>query len=632
MAGHIDHGKTALIKALTGIETDRRPEEKSRGITIDIGFAYWRDDITIIDVPGHEKFVKNMVAGVSTIDFFILVIAADDGVMPQTKEHLDILKFFGVRQGIVVINKIDLVDDDWLQLVRDDVYTYLHNQEYGDQPVIEVSATTGQGIDILRQAILDKIDQLEQRIDSRPFRLFVDRSFSAKGFGSIVTGTVLSGKVAVDDEVLLYPAKRKLRVRGIQTHQHDVRQATAGLRAAVNLAGIEVRQLPRGTVLAEPESIEPVRSFLAEVFTTAYFKFKIKRNAEVRVHVGTAAVNGRMNWFEEDSVLNNEEHYHVRIRVSEDIIAVPGDAVLLRSLSPVTTLAGGKVLQLNPPHLHRKDEEWKKYFKILTDGTLTERLRLIFRSENRRAISLNELIKLLFEKPSTLKNALQPLLSAREISRFTMNKENYYVRQELVTSTAHSIEQILAEQAKKFPMRPKLNRKELLDALPNHQMDSFLFEQSLRYALKAKLISGEEDRFLHPDAVDNQLILQHKQKIREIYEKTGFHPPDMKDLAAAVDGRMELKDIKNLTADLNRSGVLISISGKYYLHAHHWQRLFKFLRQYFKQNEALTVDELRRFTDTTRKFLIPLLEYLDQSGYTVREGDLRKIGPQLLKS
>ena len=274
-AGHIDHGKTALIRALTGIDADRLKEEKERGITIDIGFAYWRDDVTIIDVPGHEKFIRNMVAGVSTIDFFLLVIAADDGIMPQTIEHLDILQFFHVNDGIVVINKIDLVESDWLDLVSEEVSELMNRYGLGHLPVFKVSAVNGTNIESLKSAMEAKVSSLEEKHIKQPFRLLVDRSFSIKGFGTVVTGTVLSGLLHKGDEVDQLPQERRLKVRGIQTHITDITEVSSGYRAAINLQGIDKTDIQRGDVICRPGSMRSCTTFTGQMRTIAELPVRV---------------------------------------------------------------------------------------------------------------------------------------------------------------------------------------------------------------------------------------------------------------------------------------------------------------------------------------------------------------------
>ena len=274
-AGHIDHGKTAVIRALTGIDADRLKEEKERGITIDIGFAYWRDDVTILDVPGHEKFIRNMVAGVNTVDFFLLVIAADDGIMPQTIEHLEILNFFNIHDGIVVINKADLVDEEWLSLVKEEVSGLLQKHHLHHLPIIDVSALTLHNIDQLKVMIEDKITRLQHKESHQPFRLLTDRSFVIKGFGTVVTGTVLSGQLRKNEEVQIMPGGSVKKVRGLQIHGKDTGQVDIGERAAVNLQGISKTEVTRGDVLIRPLSLPVVTEFSGILRTVSKIPLKI---------------------------------------------------------------------------------------------------------------------------------------------------------------------------------------------------------------------------------------------------------------------------------------------------------------------------------------------------------------------
>jgi len=287
-AGHIDHGKTAVIRALTGIDADRLKEEKERGITIDIGFAYWKDDVTILDVPGHEKFIRNMVAGVSTIDLFLLVIAADDGIMPQTVEHLDILNFFNIKDGIVILNKIDLVDEEWLSLVEEDIRALLKKYNLDAISIVKVSATTNKNIDTLRELIERKIEEQTEIVSTQPFRLFVDRSFTIKGFGTVVTGTVLSGILQKSEDIKVLPQDITKRVRGLQVHGKETDTVKSGDRAAINLQGISKVQISRGDALIKDNTLLGSSEFIGSLRTVSNIQPRINNRTKVRVYIGTA--------------------------------------------------------------------------------------------------------------------------------------------------------------------------------------------------------------------------------------------------------------------------------------------------------------------------------------------------------
>ncbi|MDA0748094.1 MAG: selenocysteine-specific translation elongation factor, partial [bacterium] len=342
-AGHIDHGKTSLVKALTGIDTDTLPEEQERGVTIDIGFAYWKDNVTIIDVPGHERFVKNMVTGVCSVDLVVFVVAADDGAMPQTREHLGILNLLGVRRGLVALTKADLVDEEWRELVAEDLRDLFAGTFLEGAPIVPVSSVTGEGIEELRVLLEEEIAQVEERPDRGVFRLPVDRVFSVQGFGTVVTGTVLSGRVRVRDEVVLQPADRKVRVRGVQIHGKDAEEAGVGTRAALNLADVDVAEVRRGDLLAQPGYFSSTFMVDARLQMLPDAPAPLKNRARVHLHLGPREVLARVILLESDQILPGESQ-RVQFRLEAPGVAARGDRYVIRRYSPVQTLGGGIVL------------------------------------------------------------------------------------------------------------------------------------------------------------------------------------------------------------------------------------------------------------------------------------------------
>ncbi|MCD4692733.1 MAG: selenocysteine-specific translation elongation factor [Calditrichales bacterium] len=627
MAGHIDHGKTALIKALTGIETDRLKEEQERGITIDIGFAYWKDNVTIIDVPGHEKFVRNMVAGVSTVDLFLLVIAADDGIMPQTIEHLDILKFFGVRDGIVAINKIDLVDEEWNLLMLEEVTEFLQKNGFEKIPVIPVSAVNKNGIEELHAALLDKIKNKHRTENARPFRLNIDRNFSAKGFGAIVTGTVLSSNISTGGKLVTLPAKRETKVRGLQVHQHTAEKAYMGQRTAINLSNISMDELQRGTALVEPDSLEPTQELLAEIITTANIKFKIKRHSNVRIHLGTAEIVGRIDWFDDARQLDTNQTYHVRIRLSEAGVAAPGDPVLIRSFSPVTTIAGGKVLQIDPPRLPRDTDTWKAYFDTLARGDIPSKIQLIFEFSGYRTITLNEIQQALFEKKQTTESAASKLEKQKIIFSFDYKNEVHFIHNKSAARAVEIIKEILDKTLSDQKYKKGLNFKELYNHLKHYHFTEPFLERVLQKAVNIREIFFDGEVYSAEDIIGSEKMVEVKQQIAAFYKKCRFNAPDLKQLSDKFN--LDQKDLKAFTLELAKNGVLKSIGGQFYLHIEVFNELIDFLKTHFNQNEHLEVTVIRDFGQSSRKYIIPLLEYLDNMEYTIRQGDTRVKGRAL---
>lgn len=627
MAGHIDHGKTALIQALTGIETDTLKEEKLRGITIDIGFAYWQDHITIIDVPGHERFVKNMVAGVSTVDLFLLVIAADDGIMPQTVEHLEILKFFGVQNGIVAVNKSDLVEPDWLDLVIEETDAFMEKHDFRNIPVIPVSSVTGSGVDALRQVILERTGMARHNREERPFRLNIDRSFSSKGFGTIVTGTVLSAGIRSGDPLQLLPANKKTKVRGLQVHQHEAQEVYPGQRTAINLSGIDVEKLKRGHVLVEPGSLNTTKELLAEIKPVLDLKFRVRRYISVRLHIGTDEVRAKMNWFEEDAFQAGQERYHVRLKLERHTVAAPGDAILIRSLSPVTTLAGGRVLQINPPRLARTNDAWTDYFHALKDSDYATRLQAILEKSGFRSFTVEAFRRDLFLNWSDIEKAVQQLQKVKIISAFTYKGESHFVLNGKLEEALIRIEKAVADALKKEAYRPGFNTGEMKSLLIRENFSDPFLNRALQFAVNKKILQFDGERYSTEAMQRSRKRADLEKKIREHFLTARFSVADMNQLAQMMD--TELPVIKRLTSDMAKEGDLISIRGKFYLHKEVFTELLGFLQDLFARQEELTIADVKNFTGSTRKWIVPLMEFLDGRNYTERDGDIRRKGSGL---
>jgi selenocysteine-specific elongation factor len=370
-AGHIDHGKTLLVKALTGTDTDQAPEEKARGITIELGFAFLGESATIIDVPGHERFVKTMVAGVSTIDVAILVIAADDGVMPQSREHLDVLELLGVERGVMVLNKVDLVEEDWLDLVEEELRDFTHGTFLQDAEIFRVSALSGEGVDPLRQRLLALAGDTEDKRADAPFRLPVDRAFVVKGFGLVCTGTVLAGSLGEGDRVEIMPEAREVRVRSMQEHGVAVDRVQAGDRAAINLAGVEQGQIDRGDLLVAPEAFRPTQMLDVRLRLLQSSPMSIEPRTRVRLHLGTREIMARVVLPERKPLEPGEESV-VQLRLEAPLVAAWGDRFVVRRYSPALTIGGGTVLDPHPAKHRRFDADLLDHLRVLECGELRQ--------------------------------------------------------------------------------------------------------------------------------------------------------------------------------------------------------------------------------------------------------------------
>ena len=375
-AGHIDHGKTTLIKGLTGIDTDRLKEEKERGITIELGFAHLSlpsgQVLGIVDVPGHEKFVKNMVAGATGIDIVALVIAADEGVMPQTREHLEICQLLRVKRGLVVLTKVDMVDQEWIELVKDDVSSFLAGTFLADAPILEVSAVTGKGLQELTDLLDAMVKEVPEREAGNFFRLPVDRVFTMKGFGTVITGTTMSGSIKTGDEVTVYPQGLESRIRGIQVHNMEVNEVSAGLRTAINLQGLEKEELQRGNVVATKDSLRQTRMVDVVFHLLASAPRKLKNRSIVRFHAGTAEIISTIVLLDRDELTPGQTCF-AEIRLEEPTAVMSHDRYVLRSYSPVRTIGGGEILNALAQRKKRLSETTLSELKVLSTGNLSER-------------------------------------------------------------------------------------------------------------------------------------------------------------------------------------------------------------------------------------------------------------------
>ncbi|MBN1409017.1 MAG: selenocysteine-specific translation elongation factor [Calditrichaceae bacterium] len=627
MAGHIDHGKTALIKALTGIETDQHKEERERGITIDIGFAYWKDNITIIDVPGHEKFIRNMAAGVNALDLFLLVIAADDGIMPQTIEHMEILKFFGAKDGIVALNKIDLVDEEWQLLVQDEIQSFLKNHGFKNIPVVPVSAIKNKGIDNLEKTVFEKITGINKQVKDRPFRLNIDRSFIIKGFGNVVTGTVLSSQVKPGDTLTLLPKKKSIKVRGIQVHQSDMQFAQTGQRAAINIAGVGKEDLSRGMVLVEENSLSLSKTFLAEITTISSLKYKIKKHSKIHIHIGTQELLGKIFWFEDDPFLDEDKSYHVHIKINESGVTAPGDAVLIRSFSPVTTIAGGKVLYIDPPGIRQIESKWDEIFYDLSSDDFITKIKQVFNFIGYKSITIAAVRKILFENEYLISHIIDKLVKLKYLTEFVFKNEKHFVSSASMDRGIQIIESEMEMAHAKNKLISGYNFQQILNRLKPYGFSESFLERTMERAVKSGRITfnGTEYNTLAASEDDNASRI--KQEIINLFKQSRFSVPDVNELADQL--KLDSKTIKNLITSLTQNNELKSIGGKFYLYHEVLNELINFMRDYFTNNNEIDVTILRDYTGCSRKYLIPLFEYLDANKYTERRGDVRIAGPGL---
>ena len=626
-AGHIDHGKTSLIKALTGIETDRLKEEKARGITIELGFAHLDlpsgQHLGIVDVPGHEKFVKNMVAGAAGIDLVAMVIAADEGVMPQTREHLDICRLLGVQYGVVVLNKVDMVDEEWLELVADDVSSFVESSFLEDAAVVPVSSVTGQGLDELTA----ELDRLAVKITQRPawglFRLPVDRVFTMKGFGSVITGTCIGGSIEVGQEVTLFPQGPSARVRGLQVHGQEVNQAFRGQRTAMNLQGLEKSQIQRGQVVSTPGALRPSMWLDLELQVLPTAPRPIKHRAPIRLHTGSMESLGRVLLLDRDQ-LEPGQTALCQARLDEPVALVAGDRFVLRSYSPVTTVAGGMILHPHSKRHKRNRPAIMAELETLRSGAAAERISLHARLSGVKGVLPEDLPRLVPLAPKEQSKLLTELMNKRELVRIDKESGRMLNGQVLEDLLKQAME-LVAGFHKAQPLKPGMPKEELRQRL-GPDFEAKLFNQIVQRLSDGGGLVADRD-IVHLSSHKVSLAADEaelKARIEKAYAEAGFTPPNLKDVIKDSDA----KQAKQIVGVLMNQGVLVRIKGDLYYGAEPYSQIKERLVAYLKEHEKIDAPKFKELFGLSRKYMIPLLEHFDTIKLTMRVGDDRVLRGQ----
>ncbi len=625
-AGHIDHGKTSFVKAMTGINTDRLKEEQLRGITIELGFA-WLDlpngiRIGIVDVPGHEKFVKNMVAGATGIDVVAMIIAADEGVMPQTKEHMEICQLLGIKYGIIVLTKIDLVDDEWLELVADDIKKFVKGTFLEHAPVMPVSAATGQGINEFIAALSELSPNIPGRSSSGLFRLPVDRVFTMKGFGTVITGTLISGKVQVGDTIMIYPSAITSKVRGIQVHNESVTEAVAGMRTAINFQGLEKASINRGEAISTPGSLIP--SFMLDVFLQYLSSNKkpVKNRTRVRFHSGTSEIPGNLILLDREEILPGENAV-VQLRLDTPIAVVKDDRFVLRSVSPVRTIAGGQILNPVPAKHKRFKTEVTEGLESLSELLPEELVSYYIAQSGYKGASVSELKVMTNIAEKQLDGNLQNLLSKKTI--VLADKEHrVYLHQNILNDLKLETHNFLDAYHRANPLKAGMPKEELKSKMPAFLNPKF-FILIINQMIKDKEISLEEDTVRleghRVSLAEDQS--QIKIKITKIYLNGGITPPFIKDLIEELE--VDPAKAKAVLMLLVNEGIIVKVKEDFYIHSENISKLKSVVVEFLKANEEMTTPQFKDMTGASRKYLIPLLEYFDSKNVTIRIGDIRKL-------
>ncbi|MDY6881708.1 MAG: selenocysteine-specific translation elongation factor [Desulfatiglans sp.] len=621
-AGHIDHGKTSLIKALTGISTDRLKEEKERGITIELGFAHLSlpsgQRLGIVDVPGHEKFVKNMVAGATGIDLVSLVVAADEGVMPQTREHLEICQVLDVKFGLVILTKIDMVDSDWLELVREDLNEYLSDTFLAGAPVVEVSAITGQGIDDLVKVLDRLVQEIPERGRGHIFRLPVDRVFTMKGFGTVVTGTSVSGHIGIADEITVYPQGYSARIRGIQIHGEESKAADSGLRTAINLQGVEKAAIQRGNVIATKDSLQPTYMVDTMLYYLPSAARKLKNRAKARFHTGTSEIISTVVLLDREELAPGDSCY-AQIRLDEPTAVLRNDRYVLRSYSPVRTIGGGEILNALPNKKKRFSDRVLEEMKILHRGELSEVIELFISLSRFSGMEQASLPFLVNMGKKRLDEELHSLKAQKRIVQYGKNP-NILIHSDFYQQAENEISNTLLNYHKDNPLKVGLLKEELRSrtvGAKNQKLFGCLIE---RLTKEGRIVQDKEVVRLKDHSVtlkeDQQ---QARRKLEEIYLKGGLTPPYFSEVNEKL--------LKGVGADILevmvKEGVIVKIKEDLYFHHRAVKDLEKRLVDFLKKNGEITTPQIKDMTGVSRKYTIPLIEYFDKTQVTVRVGDSR---------
>jgi selenocysteine-specific elongation factor len=625
-AGHVDHGKTALIKSLTGVDTDRLKEEKERGITIELGFASLTlpdgRTLGVVDVPGHERFVRNMVAGAAGIDLVVLVIAADEGVMPQTREHLQICTLLGIRKGFVALTKIDMVDEEWLELVREDVRAFLLGTFLEDAPIVPVSSLTGAGFPELIRTIGKTADAVEEGTDVGLFRLPVDRVFTIKGFGTVVTGTLASGRVAVGEEVEISPIGLRARVRGVQVHNQTVEMAEAGQRTAINLQGMDREAIERGHILTSPGSLTASQRLDCVYRHLSGAVRRLKNRTLVRLHTGTSEVMARMILLDRDELAPGEECC-VQLVLETPLAVVAGDRFVIRSCSPVTTIGGGVIVDPLPAKHKRSSAAILQEFGILAEGEDEERMTVILGRAGIGGIVENLLVVRTGIRNKELRRRLEGMFAARRavlVDRDEMRVLSYPVYEAFQADILRE----LREYHERNPLREGLSREELRTTLERGDgVGQKIFTMALRELEKRGEIVAEKEMIRlvgHSVRLKGEME-ELREELSGVYRDGGLAPPTVREILERFPDRK--KEISSLIQVMTREGVLVRISEDLNFHRDSLAKLREDYRQLLIRDVQATPASFKELTGLSRKFIIPLMEYFDMTKLTMRAGDHR---------
>jgi len=611
-AGHIDHGKSSLVKAMTGIDPDRLKEEQERGITIDLGFAELMYDdglsVGIVDVPGHERLIKNMLAGAGGIDIVLMVIAADEGIMPQSREHLHICNLLKIKSGIIAITKSDLVEPDWLALVTEEVREFVKGSFLEGAPIVPVSSTTGENIDGLKGQIHDLALKCEPKPTGGLFRLPVDRVFTLKGFGTVVTGTAVSGVVEIDEQVEVLPSDIRTKVRGLHCHGKPVKKIFAGQRGAINLQGVEKEDLKRGDCVVTGGRFSLTRRIDAYV-EMLEGGIELKTRSLVHFHVGTSETVARVVLYEKD-VLGPGEGAFCQFRLNDPVVSQSGDRFIIRRFPPLETMGGGEVLDPSPSKRRRRDGV--SDLEVLRDGTLTDKISGKIGKARLEGMTRSGIEGWIRAEVKEIGSALGSLKQQGRVLKI----EDVLIHADSFADFGLRLSEMLKSFHEGNPMKRGMPKE----------------EARVRMKASAKTFSGLVD-LTEGVSSDKDLIIlegfsasitdEERASLVAELEKRALEPPSIAELATAM--KKKEKQVSDILKVLDSEGSVVRLSDSMYMGRMAYDRMLGLIREHFNSNDSMTVAEFRDILKTTRKYALPLLEHLDSNGVTLRVGDVRKL-------
>ncbi|TKJ33046.1 selenocysteine-specific translation elongation factor [bacterium (candidate division B38) B3_B38] len=626
-AGHIDHGKTELIKALTGVDTDRLKEEKERGITIDIGFASLELEqglrVGFVDVPGHERFVKNMLAGAAGIDLVLLVVAANESVMLQTREHFEICRLLRVKKGLVAITKSDLVEDEIRELVKLEVAELLKGSFMEDAPIVGVSSKTGEGLEELVAGLRSLAAEVEAKDTSGVFRLPVDRSFVMRGFGTVVTGSLFSGEIGVEETVEILPSKLRARVRGLQVFNKSVRRAFAGQRTAINLQGISTAEVRRGDILTLPDLFLPGHMFDVQLTLLPTSPRPLVHLARVRFHLGTAEIMCRVHLLEGKRLLPGEETL-AQLRLEKPTFALPGDRFIIRSYSPITTIGGGLIIDILPlKHKKRYSEKVLGALRTLTELDPRRTIPVFATDKGGAGMGEKEIVSRTGLKPEKVRGIVAEM-EQKGLIHIISREPLLIISAEVAQELSESIISLLKGFHKTYPLRRGMPHKELQEKLLRRAPFSAFKWVMANLLAEQRLILEKEVLYLP----EHQITLspresRMKEELESLYRKAGLTPPSWEEASQKLSGTPNLKS--KILHLLLEQGTLVRLTEDLIFHQQSLNELKKSVYQKGTSGDRFSVGEFKEWFKITRKYGIPLLEYLDSEKVTRRVGDEREI-------